>query len=228
MKTSVVIVSYRRMARLEEILKAWMAQCDDVWLCDCSEKGIPFEKKGFNYVHFFPDPGNKVRHAVATLTNGDIVIKADDDIMPLPGLVDDFIYWHKKLGDCISGIHGRVFEGPDYYNDTFMVAAHMQPKARRVDFLGIITCAPRKYLSMDLHGCMTPIEDLFWHNFKYPEVPKYVISTKHYNNKLPESRDAGRLCHGPEERGVRRAYYAEMWRKNYANRRPGRKTTGRG
>ncbi len=215
MKASVVIVTYRRMERLEEIVEAWTDQCQDVWLCDCSEEGIPFSHAGFNYVHFVPDPGNKVRHAVATLTKGDIVIKADDDIMPLPGLVGDFLRWHKELGDCVTGIHGRIFEGPDYYRDTVMYAAHKQPAPLRVDFLGVITCSVLKFLAMDLKGCETPIEDIYWHNHIYPEAPKYVIPTNQFNNHLSESRDAGRLCAGGEERALRRAYYTKIYLERY-------------
>jgi len=215
MKISVVIVTYRRLERLEMIMKAWVNEVSDVWLCDCSKKGIPFPHKGFNYVYFSPDPGNKVRHAVATLTNGDLVIKADDDILPKPGLADDFIKWHKILGDCVTGIHGRIFEGEDYYRDTALYAGHMLREPKKVDFLGVITCAPRKYLAMDLRGCLTPIEDIYWHNYKYPKVPKYIIPTKNYNNRLPESKDAQRLCGNKEMRKIRRDYYKKIYLRNY-------------
>ena len=216
MKTaSVVIVTYRRMTRLPEIVRAWMTQCGDVWLCDCSANGIDFSFDGLNVARFSPDPGNKVRHAVATLTSGDICIKADDDIMPLPGLVDDFLRWNNELGECITGIHGRTFEGPDYYNDTILYAAHKLDAPKLVDFLGVITCAPRQFLGMDLRGCETPIEDIYWHNHIYPHVPKYVIPTNAFNNKLPESRDEGRLCAGKEQRAIRRAYYKQVYEENY-------------
>jgi hypothetical protein len=155
---------------------------------------------------------------VATLTEGDICIKADDDIMPLPGLVDDFLKWHAKLGPCVTGIHGRTFHGPDYYRDTEMHAAHMQTEPLRVDFLGIITCANRQFLGMDLRGCETAIEDLYWHNYIFPKAPKYVIPTKAYDNKLPESRDKLRLCADAPGRAVRRAFYTKCWQEGYRTR----------
>jgi len=215
MKTSVVIVTYRRMVRLKEIVYVWCQQTSDVWLCDCSKEGINFDKSDINYVRFCPDPGNKVRHAVALLTEGDLVIKADDDIMPKLGLIDDFIYWHNKLGDCIMGIHGRTFHGLDYYRDTKLYASHMLKKAFKVDFLGVITCAPRKFLPMDLRGCLTPIEDIYWHNAHFPHVPKYIIPTNNYDNKLPESKDVGRLCGNKEMRKIRREYYRKIYLRFY-------------
>jgi len=214
MKTSVVIVTYRRMKRLEEIIRAWAAQCSDVWLCDCSINGVPLDHSGINYVHFVPDPGNKVRHAVATLTSGDIVIKADDDIMPLPGLVDDFVYWNENLMDCITGIHGRIFAGPDYYLNTTLHLANKQDIPKWVDFLGIITCAPREFLAMDLNGCETPIEDIYWHNYSYPHIPKYVIPTKNYKHTI-DANDTECLYTNKKARQTRQKYYKKIYLENY-------------
>ena len=217
MKSSVVVVTYRRLARIREILEAWQAQCDDVWLCDCSKDGAPVPQ-GVRVARFAPDPGNRTRHAVALLADGDIVIKADDDIMPLPGLVHDFERWHAHLGPCISGVHGRTFHGKDYYNDTKMVSARHIEKPQPVDFVGVITCSSREYLSMDLRGCDTEVEDLFWHSHCYPNAPKYVIPTKAFNNKLPESRDPQRLCADKPGRAIRRAFYTDCWLKHYAKK----------
>lgn len=214
MKVSVVLVTYRRLARLGMILEAWLTQTPDVWLCDCSKEGFKTALP-VKIARFVPDPGNKVRHAVATLADGDLVVKADDDILPLPGLVADFMKWRRALGPCVMGIHGRTFQGPDYYTNTTMHAAHMIEAPLPVDFLGIITAADRKFLPMDLRGCDSAIEDLFWHNMAYRSAPKYVIPTKAYDNRLPESRDAGRLCHDQEGRAVRRAFYTKCWTEGY-------------
>lgn len=214
MTASVVLVTYRRIERIPEILAAWLKQTPEVWLCDCSLHGVKIVPPGTRIARFRPDPGNKVRHAVATLTDGDLVIKADDDIMPLPGLVNDFLHWGEELGPCIMGIHGRTFKGLDYYRDTEMHAAHMQTQPLQVDFLGIITCAYRRYLSMDLRGCESSIEDLFWHNHAHRYAPKFVIPTKNYK-QLPESRDAGRLCADPRGRAVRRAFYTKCFVESY-------------
>jgi hypothetical protein len=149
------------------------------------------------------------------MTQGDICIKADDDIMPLPGLADDFIKWHDKLGPCISGIYGRTFQGPEYYGNTTQISGHKQKEPVAVDFLGIITCSVRAFLPMDLRKCGTDIEDLYWHNYQFPHVAKYVIPTDKYDNNLPESRDAGRLCADKEGRAVRRAFYTKCYNTNY-------------
>lgn len=219
MKASVVIVTYRRKDRISDICQAWLSQSNDVWLCDCTKDGlgdsIKKEKEnGLNYVRFSPDPGNKVRHAVATLTNGDIVIKADDDILPKSGLAGDFIRHMEKLGDSILGVHGRIFRGPKYYSNTSYFGAKSLEKAKRVHFVGVITCTPRKFLAMDLKGCKSEIEDLFWQMKFYPHVPKFVIKSDQFMN-LPSCKDQGRLCASVGARKIRDDFYRQYYLKHY-------------
>ncbi len=214
MKVSVVVVTYRRLERIAEILAAWQRESPDVWLCDCSRRGVRNAPPGVHIARFWPDPGNKVRHAAALLTDGDLVIKADDDIIPRPGLVADFIKAHEKVGPAILSIHGRTFHGRDYYRDTKLYGAKGQAAPLKVDFVGVITCAPRALLPMDLRGCATEIEDLFWQMEKYPQAAKYVIPTDKFMN-LPESRDAHRLCAPGPARSVRRAYYERWYLRNH-------------
>ena len=215
MKVSVVIVTYRRFDNLRRIIDTWLAETPDVWLCDCSENGVPFSVSDVHHCRFYPDPGNRVRHAVATLTSGDIVIKADDDILPRPGLAADFVKHMGTLGPSILGIHGRIFRGPRYYGNTKHYGSKSITKPLRVHFVGVTTCAPREYLAMDLRGCDTETEDLYWQMKCYPKVPKYVIQTDKFMN-LPESKDSGRLCQSPKARAVRERFYREYYLKHYA------------
>jgi len=215
MSISVVVVTYRRLKNLERILKAWLVETPDVWLADCSKNfstNLPIR-----HVRFSPDPGNKTRHAMSLLTAGDYVIKADDDIMPRPGIAADFLKYQKEVGPAILGVHGRIFRGADYYRDTQMFSAkQILPKGlpKRVDFVGVMTCAPRQFLAFDLRGCGSSVEDMFWQMKCFPEAIKYVMPTDKFAN-LPESKDKGRLCAGPKDRSDRRQFYAKYYRKNY-------------
>jgi len=214
MNFSVVIVSHRRKKSLEKILNAWLFQVPDVWLCDCGvnlETRLPVKTVKFNQ-----DPGSKSRHAIALLTEGDFIFKADDDVMPLPGFVNDIYRGWQAVGDGIVGIIGRKFEGESYYMNTRFYAANKLSWNQLVDFVGVITMSPRKYLPFDLKGCQTPIEDLFWQMKAYRDVPKYVIQTKNYVN-LPESHDKDCLFHDQKAREVREIFYREYYLKSYKN-----------
>lgn len=208
---SVVVVTYRRLDRLDEVLRAWLSETPDVWCCDCSKEGFKTELP-INIVRAVPDPGNKIRHAVAMMTDGDFVFKADDDLKPLSGLTADFL--RQYPGEGVAGIHGRTFHGPDYYQDTRMVSCKHIQEPTRVDFLGLITFAPREYLGMDLRGCESAIEDLYWLNFFNRSIPKWVIPTCNFE-QLPSSRDDGRLCANKQARAVRREFYRRCWEEFY-------------
>lgn len=219
MNVSVVVVAYRRFGHMEKLLAGWLRQTPDVWLCDCSKDGFKTSLP-VKIVHAWPDPGNKIRHAVALLTAGDLVIKADDDIIPGATLVAQFVKAYEAKGDAIYGIHGRRFHGPRYYTrDTQLFGPGNANGVQEVDFVGVITASPRKYLPMDLRRCHTEIEDLYWQMEVYPSVKKYVIGTKDVYH-LPECMDAGRLCGtaGPSRR-IRQLYYQEMYRKHYAGKK---------
>jgi hypothetical protein len=215
-KISAVVVTYRRLKNLGKVLEAWLRETPDVWLCDCSPGGFQTTLP-VKIVRAQPDPGNKIRHAVATLTDGDLVFKADDDLLPLPGLVKTFEFAYAQLlGPAILGIHGRIFQGPRYYGQTKMIGQGKHDVPIKVDFVGVITAAPRAVLPMDLRGCSSEVEDLFWQMAWYPKIPKWVVPTKGLIQHLPESFDKDRLCGGPESRRIRQRFYETWYRKNYA------------
>jgi len=215
-KISVVLVTYRRMERVSDILAAWLKETPDVWLCDCSPEGFKTDLP-IKIIRAMPDPGNRIRHAVALLTDGDLVIKSDDDVIPLAGIGEDFAKHMETLGPAILGIHGRVFKGPDYYHDTTIYIATGITQPQAVDFAGIMTCSPREFLPMDLRGCASEIEDLFWQMEQYPKAKKYVIATNKFH-LLPESQGQDRLCLKPESRAIRQHYYERLYVRNYKAR----------
>ena len=213
LKISVVVSTYRRLENLERILGAWLFQTPDVWLADSSGKfktTLPI-----NHVRFSPDPGNKTRHAVALLTAGDYVIKADDDVIPKPGLIEDFLEHYRLCG--ILGVMGRTYHGPKYYGNTKPVRAREISEPKKVDMVGIVTFSPRRYLPFDLRGCKSSIEDIFWHNKIFPTVPKYVIPTDRYK-QLNESDDKQCLFRSKSARIERQAFYKTYYGAHYHGR----------
>jgi hypothetical protein len=206
-----VVATYRRLASLEKILTAWLEQGADVWLADSSDQF--YTSLPVHHVRFAPDPGNATRHALALLATGDYVIKADDDVMPQPGLVEAFVAHSKLCG--ILGLMGRTFQGDLYYGKTTPFRAREITHPKRVDMVGIVTFTPREHMAFDLMGCTSAIEDLFWHMKAFPGVPKYVIPTDKYI-QLPESDDAECLFRNLSARKERETFYGEWYKRNYA------------
>lgn len=213
MRVSVVLVTYRRLKRINEIAEEWLRETGDVWVCDCSQQGARINPK-IKVVHAYPDPGNRIRHAVATMAIGDLVIKADDDVMPRKGIVSDFVRHSEKYGPGIYGIHGRLFNGPDYYHNTRLFGSKQLKSPQQVDFVGVMTCTSRQFLPMDLRDCRTEVEDLYWQMVCYPKARKWVIVTDKFAH-LQESKDAGRLCGVKTSKLVRNHFYQHYYNKLY-------------
>jgi len=210
---SVVIVCYRRLAGLEGILAAWLKQTPDIWLADCT--GGRFKTKlPIKHIIFNPDPGNRARHALALLTQGRLVIKADDDVLPGPGLIQDFLKAYNFGGPAIYGLIGRRFLGPKYYGQTQFFKSATVEELTEVDFCGVVTMSPRDFLAFDLNNCSTAIEDLYWQMWAFPTAKKFVIPTKHYSN-LAEANDKGCLFHDLKAREIRESFYREHFLNNY-------------
>lgn len=211
---SVVVSTYRRVLTLERILRAWLEMTDDVWLADCS-LGAFSTSLPIHHVRFSRDEGNRTRHAVATLTRGDFVIKADDDVVPKLGLIDDFT----RYADArkILGLIGRRFHGATYYHDTEFFRANKITSPVRVDFVGVVSFVPRQYLAFDLRGCGTPIEDLFAQVEKTFDAEKWVIPTDKFENFKD---DEICLFHNASARVTREKYYSRLFAERFRGQDP--------
>jgi hypothetical protein len=211
MNISVVVVAYRRMETLPALLSEWLRQSNDVWLADCS--GVMFvPPRGVHHVRFSPDPGNRTRHALALLTEGDWIIKADDDVVPGPGLISDFKRVAEEKGPSFLGVMGRRFEGPKYYGNTISSRAVYITQPERVDFVGICTMAPRVVQAFDLKGCASSIEEIFQQCGSFPEVQKWTIPSKNYGH-IKGADKPGCLCKNPIAQAEREAYYSKVWER---------------
>jgi len=219
MRMSVVVVTYRRLESLPVILGAWLRETPDVWLADCSgqfKTALPIVQATFNR-----DPGSRSRHALAMMTEGDYVVKADDDFLPLPGFLADWRAAYKAVGEnAILGVIGRRFNGPTYYGQTEFFRSSLVKEPTWVDFAGVCTISPRWFLAFDLSGCESPIEDLFWQMKAFPKARKFVFPTGNYKN-LPSAKERECLFHDPKAREIREAFYRRYYELNYQEARSG-------
>lgn len=213
---SVVISTYdnSRLKYLHNILKAWLTQASEVILCDCScgkfRTTLPI-----THIQFNQDLGNKTRHAASLLTSNDFIIKADDDVMPKPGLIHDLHEGWLEVGGGVVGLLGRTFEGENYISQTTSYRANSVNVPVRVDFVGITTFTPRNYLAFDLKGCLNPIEDLFWQMKCFPGIPKWVVPTTNFE-LLPEAENASEaLYKNTRAQKIRQNFYREYYLEHY-------------
>lgn len=211
---SVLIQTYRRRDTIADVCMAWLDQpVDEVILVDCTNPRcrVAAIDIRFNHIHFWDDLGNKCRHALALASKGDVVIQADDDVMPKKGFAADLVKGLDKFGGIV-GIIGRRFDGPDYKKDAHFCKASRIDEPKRVSFVGVVYCSGRDVLPFDMRGMETPINDLFWCVGAFPNVPKHVIPTTKYED-LPSCSDSSCLFHSEKAGKIRQKYYERVWKR---------------
>ncbi len=214
---TVIVTTYKRFDNLDAILAAWKAEpVDEVWLADGSGTFRP-KTPGIVLFSMPRDFGTRMDYALATLTDTDFIIYADDDVLPLPGFATDLYNGWKLFGTGIVGIIGRTFHGPNYRGDTEFYASSKVKLPVKVDFVGVVYFTPREYIGFDTKGMHNNCDDLWWQMKVYPEAQKHVVPTRRYRN-LPESSNSGCMFHNPEYAAIRQQFYAEWYGRNYAPR----------
>ena len=208
MKHSVVVTTYRRYERLEMVLRAWLRETPDVILANGGKwfkTKLPIRQFLYN-----PDPGNKIRFAAAHLAKGNFITLADDDILPKPGILEEFhFHWMAKPG--FYGVIGRIFnDDTNYFGCTF-VRADKLDKPVEVGFIGVIYFHHRKFINFDLQKLEhRSCDDLYWQMVAFPKEKKYVCPTNLYENMKPECNDPTSIF--KQEKEHRNKFYLKFRR----------------
>lgn len=208
---SVVITTYRNRGHLFEIIKAWLDMGVKVYLANSNPSPMIFGHPNFLNVQFSGDIGNKTRFVVSHATSTDYVLLADDDVLPKPGILEDF-WKYRDAG--ILGLFGRKFNGEPTYLQTKHFRADKVEQVQDVSFVGVVYFTHRKHLVFDLNNLKnSALDDLYWQLLKMPKVKKYVIPSKNYID-LPECNDAEGIFHSPGTRDLRNEFYKKYGGKN--------------
>ncbi|NQU44858.1 hypothetical protein HQ520_16330 [bacterium] len=216
---SVLVTTYRRFRNLDRILAAWMDEgADQVWLLDGSGE-YESQVEGVRVWNMPIDTGPKSDYAFALMTEGDLIVLADDDLLPLPGMLADLVDgWEnvrrRTAGEPIVGIIGRTFLGPDYHANTAFYASNKIDSPVRVGFVGVVCLTPRCNLGFDLRGLPRNADDLWWQMKERPTVPKWVVPTKAYEN-LPECKDGTAMYRDKTLAPQRQEFYERYYREHY-------------
>ena len=212
---SVIITTYSadRRETISRVVAAWLAQpVAQVWLIDGSgglargHIACAATDDRFEYWPLWRDHGTQTDYALALLTDGDYVILADDDFLPLNGITDDLMAGLHNAD--IVGVIGRAFHGPDYRRDTTFYAARDVTEPVMVDFCGVCLMAGREWFGFDTRGMHRNCDDLWFQMRARPEARKYVVPTRNYEN-LPCCQHG--MFQDRHLARVRQAFYKEHW-----------------
>ncbi len=142
---SVLITTYRRMDTIKEVVSSWLAQpVDEVWLLDGSGGDARFVKtvladERFLYWPFPRDFQTRTDYGVAMLTDGDLIVCADDDVVVEPGFTGDlYSHWsgesYEKHLDDMSWVDRHEHE----LREDGLIEGENPCEDISADFVGII------------------------------------------------------------------------------------------
>lgn len=232
-KVSVFIqTTEKRIGTIRQVVESWLEQpqVSEVVLCIAGNAmdhvGAHVVDLDFDRIKYFtayPDPGNKMRHCLAILAQEDYVIQADDDFVVHPGFLFDYFKKYEQLchslkvgpTGIITGLIGRSFVGPNYYQDALFYSAQKITNTTFVDFVGVMyLCHKDLLLGFDVARMPNHSNDLYWQIDCLPlSVHRAIIPTKLYEN-LDCCNDDTSLFHNKQARTDRIDYFKnQLWPK---------------
>jgi len=204
LKVSVVIVCYKRFKHFEDILYKWLQQTDDVIVVDNSGKfktELPVTVFNIN-----KNLGPQARYPFSFFAKYKWVIYADDDIMPMPGLIKDL--WKYRHKNKIVSIIGRIFNGRSYYTSTGYRGENISGPIK-VDWIGGgCTLSPIWNGAVHVPSCPWMGVDDFWWEHQLDGVSFWVVPSKNYKF-TDEYKDKHSLHTTAKTREMREKYYKE-------------------
>lgn len=121
MKVSVIITCWRRYRALLDIIDAWAEEpeVDEIILWSNDGGDMPADvdegltlraNKGVIWrIDSSRNYGSSARYALSSLAKHEVLLFADDDVMPHPGLTADLLSHYEY--ERMVGIKGRIFHG---------------------------------------------------------------------------------------------------------------------
>ena len=214
---SVIITTYRRYDTLGSVIQGWLNNSpDQLWVIDNNSKyqlNVDHMNAGVKLFSMPMDFKTRPDYALATLTDGDFIIFADDDAIPEPGFIEDLYNGWKMVGGIV-GVIGRQFTSDEYIKCKHYRAEKIASPVR-TGSIGIIYMTPRDYICFDTRGMHRIDDDLWWLMKCFPRATKHVIPTKKYVN-LSTGSDSGCLFHaGEKERKIRQDCYFNYYTEFY-------------
>jgi len=200
-KVSVIVVAYNKFENFEQVLAAWLAQpeVNDVIVLDNSGRfrtDLPVL-----VVSVSENLWVQGKFPLAFWAKNNCVMLFDDDILPLPGLVADFLkYWN---GHRLLSLLGRTIgPGDSYYGGGGRPGSHGRRAGRdvfgepvKVDWVGAGACmVHRRHCAVNVREAPNGAEDLWWEAKLRGKLEFLVIPTDRFR-MLPEQEDPKKSIH---------------------------------
>lgn len=235
MSVTVIMTSWRRHENLASIAKAWLEQpeCSELILWDNSGDTSPayasamanavteVEEMGAWVIRSTQNYGSSARYALAALAKNEILMFGDDDVLPLPGLLNELLEVWDEDPQRMVGVRGRNWMGPEYEHHIDIYSGDLD-KPFEVDMLvGYIMLCHRDLIlgfnfSQAAHYCCEL--ELFGRIRErmgaFPDL-QLVVSTSTSFEQLPEGEDPKTALYLQSGANAEKR---EVWERHYKNK----------
>jgi hypothetical protein len=191
-----ILTKYMRPECFGEIVEAWRCEVEEVIVWNNGPYPEPRHQPGVLVVECSENIGAKAKLFAAGLAANDVVILADDDMLPRSGIVGDL--WRFHGPDRMVGVFGRKFRNDYRHARRYWGKEIAEPM--QVDCLGTGLCMLEKrwLLGPDFRTYPDYIDLYFEYDHAIPAGLKelVVVPTRAYEH-LPCSRDEHALYRRP-------------------------------
>jgi len=185
-KVSLLIPVYKRFNSLPAIIDAWLPQVNELLVWDNSigewDPDLSlFANDKITIVAGNKNYGGQIKFMAPILLKNELVLIADDDIVPEEGFVDELLfYWNSiphPVNEKIISIFGKDYQirqnketEMQELDQTFYTARKKfknGPSTKvthigQVDFVGRLYFGVRRNFVTDMSGCDRLLDDLWW------------------------------------------------------------------
>jgi len=213
MKVSVAICVWKRFTNFDRILKAWLdeKEVDEVVIWDNSGS-YKTDLPGVIVVSASTNTNSKCRFLAAQLCKNDLIVIADDDFTPHPGITKDLLKHYQE--ERIVGIMGKQYTGETYYESTVVMSCDIQ-EITRVNYLcsNLLLTHRKHCIGLDIQKIPSSIiDDMWWeHELEVDGVTCWVIPTNKWTMNQDGKYEFAHHLHPAMK--ILREYYFRKWIK---------------
>jgi hypothetical protein len=209
---TVVMTCWKRFQNLEEIIKTWLSEPEvtEFILWDNSgeyKTNLPIKLINCNF-----NMSPAVRYSISIMSKNDIIINADDDLLPHQGMVSSLLSVYKETN--MVGISGLKFKGTSSFFDYEYVSGNEIKSPTVVDCIsGPVSLTHKNnllgynYSQLNIYHLELHLQGMAKRSFR--KMPAIVPPVKY--TELVESRDNNALFLKPEARDAKNQLYKKYF-----------------
>lgn len=187
---SLILPVRHRLTHLPMLIRLWSEQVSEIIIWDDSASLDPASVDPARVIHGCSVFGSSVKFRAANICSNELIMVADDDVIPKPGLVLDLLSHRMSLiksgqpNNTVVSIYGRRVAKQTGYKANRRITSKTIDTAAQVSWCGRLSLSPIETYLVPMQGCSDMrLDDLYWSwQLAQRGVPIWVIPTDRWEN----------------------------------------------